>query len=108
MDDDRSVSVIVPAYNEEATIASVVTDFVSHPKVGEVLVVDNNCTDRTAELAHEAGARVVAESDPGYGRALMCGMRAAVGERLSGTHHRPVTQHRDTLRARRALRRRRR
>jgi len=45
-------------------------------------VVDNNCRDRTAELARAAGARVVAEAEPGYGRALMRGMREASGDWL--------------------------
>lgn len=77
MFEGKSVSVIVPAYNEEATIRQVVLDFVSHAAVDEVLVVDNNCKDKTAELAREAGARVVEESAPGYGCALRCGMREA-------------------------------
>jgi glycosyltransferase involved in cell wall biosynthesis len=58
----QRVSIVIPAYNEEATIAEVVRDFASHPAVDEVVVVDNNCRDRTAELARGAGARVVAES----------------------------------------------
>lgn len=82
MHDGRSISIIVPAYNEEATIEAVVRDFAGHPAVDEVLVVDNNCRDRTAELAREAGARVVAEAAPGYGSALMCGMREAASDLL--------------------------
>jgi glycosyltransferase involved in cell wall biosynthesis len=76
------VSVVIPAYNEEATIESVVRDFRAHPDVDEVVVVDNNCRDRTAELARAAGARVVAESAPGYGCALRRGMDDAVGDVL--------------------------
>jgi glycosyltransferase involved in cell wall biosynthesis len=79
---EHRVSVIIPAYNEEETIAAVVADYVQIPEVDEVLVVDNNCKDRTAELAAEAGARVVSESAPGYGRALTCGMRNATGDIL--------------------------
>jgi len=78
----QRVSVVIPAYNEEATIAEVVRDFASHPAVDEVVVVDNNCRDRTAERAAEAGARVVAESEPGYGSALRCGLSAASGDVL--------------------------
>ncbi|MCC6672988.1 MAG: glycosyltransferase family 2 protein [Planctomycetes bacterium] len=78
----RSVTVVVPAYNEEATIAEVVTEFRGSPLVDEVLVVDNNCRDHTAERARQAGARVVAESRPGYGAALTGGMDAAQGEIL--------------------------
>jgi glycosyltransferase involved in cell wall biosynthesis len=74
------VSVVVPAYNEEGTIESVVRDFRAHPNVDEVLVVDNNSRDRTAELARAAGARVVAESSPGYGSALKRGIDEASGD----------------------------
>lgn len=77
---DRRISVVIPAYDEEGTIAGVVADFASSPFVDEVVVVDNNCRDRTAELAKAAGARVVAESAPGYGCALLAGMRAATGD----------------------------
>jgi glycosyltransferase involved in cell wall biosynthesis len=76
------VSVVIPAYNEEATIAEVVRDFAAHPGVDEVLVVDNNCRDRTAEVARAAGARVVAESAKGYGCALRRGMDEAMGDVL--------------------------
>ena len=82
MFDGKRVSIIVPAYNEEATIAAVVTDFRKHPRVDEVLVVDNNCRDRTAEYARAAGGRVVAEAEPGYGRALFRGMAEAAGDLL--------------------------
>jgi glycosyltransferase involved in cell wall biosynthesis len=80
MHDGKTLSVIIPAYNEEATIAEVVRDFRAESAVDEVLVVDNNCRDRTAELARAAGARVVAESKAGYGHALRAGMEAASGE----------------------------
>ncbi|MCA8971891.1 MAG: glycosyltransferase family 2 protein [Planctomycetes bacterium] len=76
----RSVTVVVPAYNEEETIGAVVADFVQNELCDEVLVVDNNCKDRTAEIAREHGARVISESKPGYGSALLAGMRAATGE----------------------------
>lgn len=77
---NRSVSLVIPAYNEEETIRQVVEEFRGEPHIDEIVVVDNNCKDRTAELAAAAGARVVAEQKPGYGAALMAGMRAATGE----------------------------
>ncbi|HLQ36980.1 MAG TPA: glycosyltransferase family 2 protein [Planctomycetota bacterium] len=79
---DRTVSLVIPAYNEEATIQHVVEEFKQEPHLDEILVVDNNCRDRTAELARAAGARVVAEPKPGYGAALLAGMTAATGEIL--------------------------
>lgn len=79
---DRTVSLVIPAYNEEETIAQVVEEFRREPHLDEIVVVDNNCSDRTAELAAAAGARVVQESRPGYGSALTAGMDAAKGELL--------------------------
>ena len=52
-------------------------DFRAQPSVVEVLVVDNRSTDATATAARQAGARVVAESRPGKGFALVTGLRAA-------------------------------
>jgi glycosyltransferase involved in cell wall biosynthesis len=74
------VSVVFPAYNEEAGIAAAVTDFGSLEAVDEVLVVDNNSRDRTSEEAQRAGARVVKESRQGYGNALRRGLAEAQGE----------------------------
>jgi glycosyltransferase involved in cell wall biosynthesis len=79
---DWKVSVVIPAYNEEETIADVVRDFRSHQNVDEVVVVDNNCRDRTAELAAAAGARVVPETARGYGCALRRGLDSATGDVL--------------------------
>lgn len=78
----RTVSLVIPAYNEEETIRQVVEEFRQEPNLDEIVVVDNNCRDRTAELAAAAGARVVAESRPGYGSALLAGMTAATGDIL--------------------------
>ncbi|MCA8944356.1 MAG: glycosyltransferase family 2 protein [Planctomycetes bacterium] len=80
MHGNRTVSLIIPAYNEEATIADVVAEFRTLDAIDEILVVDNNCTDRTAELARDAGARVIQESQPGYGCALFAGMSNAKGD----------------------------
>ena len=79
---DRTVSLVIPAYNEEETIRQVVEEFRKEPHLDEIVVVDNNCKDRTAERAAAAGARVVAESRPGYGSALLAGMAAAKGDIL--------------------------
>ncbi len=76
----RQVSIVFPAYNEEAGIARAVRDFLACPPVDEVVVVDNNSRDRTAALAAEAGARVVTETRQGYGNALQRGLREARGE----------------------------
>jgi len=74
----HSVAVVIPAYNEEQTIADVVAEFLAVECVDRVVVVDNNCSDRTAELARDAGAEVIEESAPGYGCALRAGLDHAV------------------------------
>jgi glycosyltransferase involved in cell wall biosynthesis len=76
----RKVSIVFPAYNEEAGIAAAVEDFLAVPAVDEVVVVDNNSRDRTAELAAAAGGRVVTENQQGYGHALRRGLREARGD----------------------------
>jgi len=73
------VSVVIPAYNEEESIFDVVKDFSKH-YVDEIIVVDNNSTDRTAELAKKAGAKVVKETRQGYGYAIQRGLREAKGK----------------------------
>lgn len=67
------VSVVIPCLNEEEPIAGVVCD-VLRQGVDEVIVVDNGSTDRTAEIAAQAGARVVREPRRGYGRACAAGV----------------------------------
>lgn len=77
---DRRVSLVIPAYNEEETITQVVEEFRTLDWLDEIVVVDNNCSDRTAELAEAAGARVVQESVAGYGSALCRGMDESTGD----------------------------
>ncbi len=77
---NQSVSLIIPAHNEEQTINEVIAEFRPVPFLDEILVIDNNCNDRTAELARNAGARVVSESRPGYGSALLRGLDEAKGD----------------------------
>jgi len=63
-----TISVVIPCYNEEDGVREVIGRMPG--AVDEIVVVDNNCTDRTAEVARGLGARVVAEKTPGYGAAL--------------------------------------
>jgi glycosyltransferase involved in cell wall biosynthesis len=76
----KMVSVVFPAYNEAEGIAQAVRDFAAFSAVDEVVVVDNNSKDDTAQLAAEAGARVVQEPRQGYGFALRRGLAEAHGE----------------------------
>ncbi len=70
-----NVSVVIPALNEEEPIADVVRACLATGIPGEVIVVDNGSTDRTAERATDAGARVVGAAR-GYGRACAAGVAA--------------------------------
>jgi glycosyltransferase involved in cell wall biosynthesis len=70
------VTVIVPALNEAGCIGDLIKEIWLQP-VDEVIVVDNDSTDATADLAAGAGARVVRESRRGYGFACAAGVAAA-------------------------------
>ena len=71
-----SVSVIIPALNEEEPIAGVIHECFETNIPSEIVVVDNGSTDRTVEQAHGARAKVVSEPRHGYGRACLAGIRA--------------------------------
>lgn len=71
---DRPVTVVLPCLNEAASLPGVLADL---PDGYRALVVDNNSTDETAEVARRHGAEVVAESRPGYGAAVHAGVVAA-------------------------------
>ncbi len=67
------ISVIIPAYNEEQSIGLVLDDL-PQQQLHEIIVVDNHCTDNTAQVAQKHGARVVYEPQRGYGSACLKGM----------------------------------
>lgn len=75
---EARVVLVVPALDEQGSIASVVRSFRAHPAVDLVLVVDNGSRDRTAEEARAAGAVVFPESRRGYGAALRAGIEQAL------------------------------
>ena len=83
---ELELSVVIPALNEERTIARCVEKarkaIAALGAPGEVVVADNGSTDRTREVAEKTGARVVAVDGKGYGKALRGGFSAAKGKYL--------------------------
>jgi glycosyltransferase involved in cell wall biosynthesis len=81
--DALDVSIVIPCLNEEETIEECVTRawkaIEEMGRSGEVIVADNASEDRSAELARDAGARVVPEPRRGYGSAYLAGLAAARG-----------------------------
>jgi glycosyltransferase involved in cell wall biosynthesis len=82
------VSAIVPARNEQGCIASVVVGLLlqkwstGEPVFDEVVVANNGSTDRTADIAASAGARVIWVPSEGYGQACWEGVQASSGDVL--------------------------
>ena len=64
------IAVILPCYNEELTIRQVIAEFSAALPEAEIVVCDNNSSDRTAEIARAAGATVLFEAYQGKGNAV--------------------------------------
>ena len=76
-----TVSVLIPAFNEAERVGATINAIISLPEITEILVIDDASTDRTAELAKQAGARVIRlEHNRGKGGALNYGARQVSGE----------------------------
>jgi glycosyltransferase involved in cell wall biosynthesis len=73
-----TISVVIPCYNEEEGVRYTIDSLPDC--VDEVVVVDNNCTDATAEVARSLGALVVFEGRKGYGAAYKAGLPAATSD----------------------------
>ena len=74
---NSKISVIIPAYNEEDNIITVIEKTKKNENVQEIIVVNNLSTDRTEELAKKAGAKVVNCNMQGKGYAMEAGMKIA-------------------------------
>lgn len=66
------IKVIIPAFNEEKSIAKVIAEIPDFVK--EIVVVNNNSTDQTVQVAAKAGATVLTEKSKGYGYACLKGI----------------------------------
>jgi dolichol-phosphate hexosyltransferase len=88
---NNRLTVVIPCLNEEIAIEQVLDGLPAY--VDEIIVVDNNSTDRTAEVARSRGAIVVTELNRGYGRAYKKGFSCATGDiviSLDGDHSYPL------------------
>jgi glycosyltransferase involved in cell wall biosynthesis len=74
---NQEVTVALTAYNDELSIAIAVEDFLNHPNVKRVIVVNNNSSDATGERAANAGALVIFEPDQGYGHCVFRALQEA-------------------------------
>src|SRR5215470_2137765 len=87
----NSITVIIPCLNEEQGIEKVLRAMPEF--VDEIIVVDNNSTDRTSEVAAALGAKVIREEVRGYGRSYKRGFASASSDiiiTLDGDHSYPV------------------
>lgn len=80
------ISVVIPAYNESNFISRVLDSLRQQDYANfEVIVVNNNSSDNTAEIALKYGVRVISENKPGVANARQAGFAAACGEIIATT-----------------------
>lgn len=72
----QKIIVIIPAFNEAESIGKVIVE-IPQPFVNEIIVVNNNSSDKTSDVARKAGATVLDEPQQGYGYACLKGMEYA-------------------------------
>ena len=76
----KSVSVVIPARNEEKHIAKVIKKIKKCELVDEIIVINNNSSDRTEEVALKAGAKVYLCKKVGKGNAMALGLKKSQGD----------------------------
>lgn len=81
---DIEVTILMPCLNEEETIGICIKKAQKYLQqnniIGEVLIVDNGCTDDSIKIAEKLGTRVIEEKNKGYGKALIKGNLSAKGK----------------------------
>ena len=90
---NKKISLIIPCFNEERGIQEILE---KKPLfINEVIVVDNNSTDKTSEIAKKLGAKVIFEKHRGYGQAYLAGFKVADGDifvTMDGDNSYPVRE----------------
>ena len=76
----KSVSLILPTYNEKDSIRASVEEFHATGIIDEIIVINNNAAAGTSEEVEDTPAREVFETIQGYGAAIRCGFREAKGD----------------------------
>ena len=74
---NKSISVVIPAYNEEQAISYVIKDIMKLKFVDEIIIVNNNSTDNTKKIAKKLNCIVIDEPKQGYGHACITGLKTA-------------------------------
>jgi glycosyltransferase involved in cell wall biosynthesis len=83
MFEQKKVSIIIPTYNEEQSIARVINDFFATGFVDEIIAVDNNARGNTvAEILKTKAVHIKEYEHQGYGHAIMRGLKEATGDLL--------------------------
>lgn len=84
LDNSLTITIVMPCLNEEETLEACIEEALAAIQAsgvaGEVLIADNGSTDGSRMIAEQAGARVVSVLQPGYGAALIGGIRDARGK----------------------------
>jgi len=76
----KKISIILPCYNEEKNIQNCIKNFNQLNIVDEIIVVDNNSTDKTFDEIKKTNAKYIKEETQGYGIAIRSGMMASTGD----------------------------
>lgn len=76
----QTVQIVFPAFNEQDSIRRAILDFIETGFVDEVIVVDNNSTDDTRGQILTTDAKYIFEQHPGYGAALIRGLKEATAD----------------------------
>ncbi|MBI4097701.1 MAG: glycosyltransferase family 2 protein [Candidatus Levybacteria bacterium] len=77
---NKRISLVFPVFNEEKNIGRAIEDFKRLCIIDEIVVIDNNSSDRSAKIASAKRVKVIKEKKQGYGFALRRGMREAKGD----------------------------